>query len=61
MSGIGMANLAGFHSTGNQKYLTKAIELGERLINKSQKDERGVFWQDQSAIRIGYGLSLIHI
>lgn len=55
MSGIGMANLAGFHSTGNQKYLTKAIELGERLINKSQKDERGVFWQDQSAIRIGYG------
>jgi serine/threonine protein kinase len=55
MAGIGMANLAAWRMLDDQRYLDVALSLAETLAATAVASERGLHWQDESSIRIGYG------
>lgn len=55
MAGVGMANLAAYRSTGEPHYLDVAIDLAKTLASTAIEDERGLHWEDEGGIRIGFG------
>lgn len=55
MAGIGMANLMAHHKVGEGAYLDQAISLAEALERSAVESERGVHWEDEGTIQIGYG------
>ncbi|WP_421567817.1 class III lanthionine synthetase LanKC [Stenotrophomonas sp. PD6] len=54
-AGIGMANLAAFVASGGQRYLDTALALGAELASSAVRGENGLYWEDDGAIRIGFG------
>ncbi len=55
MSGVGLANVGAYLETSDRRYLEAAITLGERLLRTADENDRGVFWHDGDAVRIGFG------
>lgn len=55
MAGVGMANLAAYRSTGESHYLDMAVDLANTLASTSTEDERGLHWEEEVEIRIGFG------
>jgi hypothetical protein len=55
MAGIGMANLAGYLRTGDEKYKLAAERLAGRLQDTAIADERGISWRPNDHVQIGYG------
>lgn len=55
MAGAGMANLAAYRMLDDQRYRDAAIALAETLATTAIECERGLHWEDEDGIRIGYG------
>nr|WP_180165158.1 class III lanthionine synthetase LanKC [Stenotrophomonas sp. SbOxS2]NYT98078.1 protein kinase/lanthionine synthetase C family protein [Stenotrophomonas sp. SbOxS2] len=54
-AGIGMANLAAFVASKSQEYLDAALDLAVELSASALRSERGIFWEGDGAVRIGFG------
>lgn len=59
LAGWGMANLRFFLATGNELYLDKAKEAGEKLLAKCIREVTGCCWRsaDQSSLGLAHGSS----
>lgn len=55
MAGIGMANLVAYRMLDDPHYLRKAIDMAEELASTAIESERGLCWEDDGGIRIGFG------
>jgi serine/threonine protein kinase len=55
MAGIGMANLHFYSRTGRPDYLATATELANSLLESSQEGEKGIYWERDKVIHLGYG------
>lgn len=55
MAGIGMANLAAYRMLGDRQYLDMATDLAETLASTAIKSARGLHWEDDGGVRIGFG------
>jgi class III lanthionine synthetase len=55
MAGIGMANLHFYLRTGEARYLTAAHELGESLLESARDDDKGLYWEPDGFVHVGYG------
>jgi predicted Ser/Thr protein kinase len=55
MAGVGMTNLYFHARTQNPAYLTAATELGEELLRSAQENERGIYWERDGLLHLGYG------
>jgi serine/threonine protein kinase len=55
MAGVGMANLYFHVRTTKPEYLATANELGDALLRSAQENERGIFWEDDGLLHLGYG------
>jgi serine/threonine protein kinase/rhamnogalacturonyl hydrolase YesR len=54
-SGWGLANLHFWRNTGEEKYLTRALEVGEYLMRTKQENSDGVYWLANNEKRLGLG------
>lgn len=59
MAGWGMTALRFFMETQDQQYLDLAIEAGNKILEASSRDERGLYWMNDGEQRLGiaYGSS----
>lgn len=55
MAGTGMANLYLYRRTGNAEYLSVANELADTLLRTAQEDNRGIYWEAEKSVYLGYG------
>jgi serine/threonine protein kinase len=55
MSGIGMANLWFYLRTNAPEYLSMALDLGDSLLRSAKEDEKGLYWENDGLIHVGYG------
>lgn len=55
MAGVGMANLFMYGRTRNPDYLTMAIELADSLLKTAQENDRGIYWEHNGLVQLGYG------
>lgn len=55
MAGVGMANLYLYFRTKRNQYLDKAVSLGEELLKKARATKRGIHWEYEGEVYIGYG------
>jgi serine/threonine protein kinase len=55
MAGIGMANLYFYLRTGDIYYLGAARELGDVLLERGREDEKGISWESDGTVGLGYG------
>ncbi|MCC4595941.1 class III lanthionine synthetase LanKC [Xanthomonas campestris pv. phormiicola] len=55
MAGVGMANLAAYRNSGEPHYLDVAIDLAKTLASTAIEDAKGLHWEDEGGIRIGFG------
>ena len=55
MAGIGIANLALYHRTGNVRYLNTAVELASQLLDHSHENDRGLHWKSGDLVQVGLG------
>ncbi len=55
MAGIGMANLAAYRMLGDRQYLEMATDLAETLAATAVESGKGLHWEDDGGIRIGFG------
>ena len=55
-AGWGLANLGCWARTGDQHFLDEARRTGNSLLERAQEDEeRGLFWEADGYVRLGYG------
>ena len=55
MAGIGMANLYLHVRTKESSYLAMANDLADALLNTAQESDRGIYWEDNTLVHLGYG------
>lgn len=55
MAGVGMANLHFYARTGRPEFLAAAHELADALLRTSKEDERGLRWESDGLLHLGYG------
>ncbi len=55
MAGVGMANLYLYVRTKKPDYLAVASDLAESLLKVAQESERGIHWEDDKLVHLGYG------
>lgn len=55
LAGWGLANLKCWAATGEARLLDNAVAAGEHLLRTAQRSERGVFWECDGYIRLGFG------
>ncbi|OIJ42542.1 class III lanthionine synthetase LanKC [Massilia timonae] len=55
MAGIGMANLAAYLRLKDRDYLDAALGLAETLIEQARENERGIYWEEDGQVWIGFG------
>ncbi|UTY60537.1 class III lanthionine synthetase LanKC [Massilia sp. erpn] len=55
MAGIGMANLAAYLSLKDPQYLEAALRLAVKLAEQAKENERGVYWEEDGRVWIGFG------
>lgn len=55
MAGVGMANLHFYVRTKRPEYLAMANELGDALLTSAQENERGIYWERDGLLHLGYG------
>lgn len=55
MSGIGITNLHFYARTKNPEYLATATELGNALLKSAHENERGIYWETDGLLHLGYG------
>jgi tRNA A-37 threonylcarbamoyl transferase component Bud32 len=55
MAGVGMANLHFYLRSRRPEYLAIANELGDELLRRAQESERGIYWEHEKVIHVGYG------
>ncbi|HEX7288426.1 MAG TPA: lanthionine synthetase C family protein, partial [Candidatus Angelobacter sp.] len=55
MAGTGMANLSMYVRTKGTEYLDMANELADSLLESAQENERGIFWENDNLVQLGYG------
>lgn len=55
MAGVGLANLHFYLLTHDQKYLVIAEQLAKCLIDSSQEDALGAFWEADEVVHLGLG------
>jgi serine/threonine protein kinase len=54
-AGWGVANLHFWRHTGEEKYLTRALEAGEYLMRTKKESEQGAYWEKEGEVRLGLG------
>lgn len=52
-SGWGLANLHFWRHTGEEKYLTRALEVAEHLRSTVKEDDKGAYWERGTEKRLG--------
>src|SRR5262249_42151189 len=55
MAGIGMANLYFYVRTGKPEVLAIANDLGDLLLSTAQENERGIYWENEGLLHLGFG------
>ena len=55
MAGIGLTNLYFYFRTRRAKYLEVATQLAETLCNAAQENERGIYWETDGLLHLGFG------
>jgi serine/threonine protein kinase len=55
MAGTGMANLYMYARTGKPEYLQFANNLADTLLKTAQENDRGLYWESDNLVHIGYG------
>lgn len=55
MAGVGMSNLNFYFHTRKPEYLAMAEHLGESLLETAQENEKGIYWESDDLLHIGYG------
>jgi class III lanthionine synthetase len=55
MAGAGMANLHLYVRTKRPEYLAMASDLAESLLETAQESDRGIYWESDKLIHLGYG------
>jgi tRNA A-37 threonylcarbamoyl transferase component Bud32 len=55
MAGSGMANLYMYIRTGKCEYLAIAEDLAESLLGIARENNRGMYWEADNLVHIGYG------
>lgn len=55
MAGVGMANLHFHLRTKRPEYLALANELGDALLRSAKENERGIYWEHDGLLHLGYG------
>lgn len=55
MAGVGLANLFFHLRTRKPEYLAVATELGDALLKSAQENERGIYWERDGLLHLGYG------
>lgn len=55
MAGTGMANLSMYVRTKRAEYLATASDLADSLLAIAQDNNRGIFWEFDKLVHIGYG------
>lgn len=55
MAGVGMANLYMYSRTLSRRYLDVATELAEHVIGTAQQNKRGMFWEADNLVHVGFG------
>lgn len=55
MAGVGMANLFFYLRTKDSNYLAEAGNLAESLLEVARESDKGVYWESQKLIQIGFG------
>jgi serine/threonine protein kinase len=54
LAGWGMANLKFFNEFQDEIYLLKAIEAGDFIISAASENEKGMYWESEDGIHMGY-------
>jgi serine/threonine protein kinase len=55
MAGVGMANLYLYFRTKKSEYLEMASDLAESLLKTAQESDKGIYWESDKLIHLGYG------
>ena len=55
MAGIGMANLHFYLRTNKPEFLAMANELGDALLKNARENERGLYWDSDGLLHLGFG------
>ena len=55
MAGVGMANLHLYLRTSRPEYLAMANELGDSLLRTARESDRGIYWEADELLHIGFG------
>ncbi|HEU4768346.1 MAG TPA: lanthionine synthetase C family protein, partial [Pyrinomonadaceae bacterium] len=55
MAGTGMANLFFHVRTNKPEYLAAANELGNALLRSARENDRGLYWENDGLLHLGYG------
>jgi len=55
MAGVGMANLFFHLRTAKPEYLATANDLAETLLKCRQESDRGIYWESDKLVQLGYG------
>lgn len=55
MAGVGMANLHLYGRTKRPSHLAIAIDLADALLGSAQEDDRGIYWESDQLVHLGYG------
>ncbi len=54
-AGWGIANLGLWARTRDPRFLEDAIAIGDELLGTAQEDDRGLSWEADGFVRLGYG------
>ncbi len=55
MAGTGLANLHFYTRTNRPEYLSMATALGDALLESAQENDRGIYWENDGLLHLGYG------
>ncbi|MEO0255524.1 MAG: class III lanthionine synthetase LanKC [candidate division WOR-3 bacterium] len=55
MAGIGLTNLFFYLITSEAKFLERAINYGNKIIEVSKINKKGIFWEYENKVYLGYG------
>jgi len=54
-AGVGLTNLHFWMRTGEQRYLTDAIQIGNWLVQNATRSETGIYWRTADKVYLGLG------
>ena len=54
-AGWGMANVAGWWRTQEDRFVDRAVQVGDWFLETASEDDEGIWWEEDGIIPLGYG------